>query len=227
MPKSKRNKVVPLPKVKKKGVNDKKVKLVKRIHKYLKDYKYCYVFTYKNMTSMSMGALKNYFSESIFLIGKNKVMQFALGKNTDEEPKENSIKLEKYLKGNCGLFFSNENPEKIIDYFKEYQSPYYGNVGTISNQTIILNRGFDERLNDFPPSMESQFRQLGLNVKLDGGKFYLLDEFVVCEKGKPLNPSQSKMIKHLGIYMDQFKITIKAYLGNNGNFVEVDNIDDK
>ena len=65
------------------------------------------------------------------------------------------------------------------------------------------------------------------NLNLDGGKFYLLDEFVVCEKGKPLNPSQSKMIKHLGIYMDQFKITIKAYLGNNGNFVEVDNIDDK
>ncbi len=52
MPKSKRNKVVPLSKVQKKGVNDKKVKLVKRIHKQLKDYKYSYVFTYKNMTSM-------------------------------------------------------------------------------------------------------------------------------------------------------------------------------
>lgn len=226
MPKSKRNKVVPLSKVTKKGFTDKKIKLIKRIHKYLKDYKYCYVFKYKNMTTMPMNELKNYFSDSIFLIGKNKVMQVALGKNSEEEIKENSTKLEKYLKGNCGLFFSNEEPDKIINYFKEYNCPYFGNVGTISNQTVILKRGFEEKLNDFPSSMESQFRQIGLNVKLDNGKFYLLDEFIVCEEGKPLNANQSRMIKHLGIYMDEFKIYIKAYLGNNGEFVEVDKNED-
>ena len=152
-------------------------------------------------------------------------MQVALGKKSEKEMKENSKQFEKYLKGNCGLFFSNESPDKIIDYFKEYKSPYFGNVGTISNQTIILKRGFDERLNDFPSSMESQFRQLGLKVKLDGGKFYLLDEFIICEKGKPLNTNQSKMIKHLGICLDEFKIYIKAYLGKNGEFVEVKDTD--
>ena len=93
MPKTKRNKVVPLSKVTKKGFTDKKIKLIKRIHKYLKDYKYCYVFKYKNMTTMPMNELKNYFSDSIFLIGKNKVMQVALGKNSEEETKENSTKL--------------------------------------------------------------------------------------------------------------------------------------
>ena len=194
MPKTKRNKVVPLSKVTKKGFTDKKIKLIKRIHKYLKDYKYCYAFKYKNMTTMPMNELKNYFSDSIFLIGKNKVMQVALGKNSEEEIKENSTKLEKYLKGNCGLFFSNEEPDKVINYFKEYNCPYFGNVGTISNQTVILKRGFDEKLNDFPSSMESQLRQIGLNVKLDNGKFYLLDEFIVCEEGKSFNFSSKPLL---------------------------------
>lgn len=69
--------------------------------------------------------------------------------------------------------------------------------------------------------MESQLRQLGVKVKLDNGKFCLLDEFEVCKEGKPLTPEQSKMIQHLGIYMDEFKIYIHAYLGENGQFVKV------
>ena len=58
MPKSKRNRVIPLSKVTKKGPGEKKERQVKNIHKYLKQYKYCYAFTYKNMTNLSMNALK-------------------------------------------------------------------------------------------------------------------------------------------------------------------------
>lgn len=219
MPTSKRNRVVPLSKVAKKGFNDRKAKLFTRIHKYLKEYKYCFAFSYKNMTNMSMNALKDYFKDSIFIVGKNKVIQVALGKDGEnKEPKENSSQLSPFLKGNCGLFFTNKDPDDIIAYFKEYKCPYFGNVGTISNQTVILKRGFDEHMADFPPSMEGQFRQLGIKLKLDNGKYCLLDDFTVCEEGKPLTPEQSKMIKHLGIYMDEFKIDIQAYLGENGQF---------
>ena len=219
MPTSKRNRVVPLSKVAKKGFNDRKAKLFTRIHKYLKEYKYCFAFSYKNMTNMSMNALKDYFKDSIFIVGNNKVIQVALGKDGEnKEPKENSSQLSPFLKGNCGLFFTNKDPDDIIAYFKEYKCPYFGNVGTISNQTVILKRGFDEHMADFPPSMEGQFRQLGIKLKLDNGKYCLLDDFTVCEEGKPLTPEQSKMIKHLGIYMDEFKIDIQAYLGENGQF---------
>ena len=222
MPKSKRNKVIPLSKVTKKtGITDKKEKLVNRVHKYLKQYKYCYAFTYKNMTNLSMNALKDYFKDSIFMIGKNKVIQVGLGRDETEEKKEGSSKLNQFLKGNCGLFFSDKDPDDIIEYFKNYSCPYFGNTGSISNQTLILKRGFDEHLNDFPSTMESQFRQLGMSVKVDNGKFCLLDDYVVCQKDKPLTADQSKMCKHLNIYLDEFKIFIKAYLGNNGQFVEV------
>ena len=94
-------------------------------------------------------------------------------------------------------------------------------MGSISNQTLILKRGFDEHLADFPSTMESQFRQLGMNIKVDNGKFCLLDDYVVCQEGKALTPEQCKMCKHLNINLDEFKIFIKAYLGNNGLFEEV------
>ena len=173
------------------------------------------------MTNLAMNALKEYFKDSIFMIGKNHVMQVALGKTEEEEKKEGSSKLNKYLKGNCGLFFTDKEPDDIILYFQQYSSPYFGNVGSISKQTLILKRGFDEHLAEFPTSMESQFRQLGMNIKVDDGKFCLLDDYAVCREGKPLTPEQCKMCKHLNIYLDEFKIYIQAYLGNNGLFKEV------
>jgi mRNA turnover protein 4 len=59
---------------------------------------------------------------------------------------------------------------------------------------LILKAGKPKELEEFPPSMESQFRQLGLQIKLEGGKFYLLSDYVVCREGENLTPEQSKMI---------------------------------
>lgn len=114
MAKNKRNKVVPLSKVTKKAVSERKVKLIENIRKHLNKYKYCFVFSYKNMTNIPMIALREYFSDSLFLIGKNKVIQVALGKNNEKEPKENSSKMSQYLKSNCGLFFTDHEPDEII-----------------------------------------------------------------------------------------------------------------
>jgi mRNA turnover protein 4 len=71
--------------------------------------------------------------------------------------------------------------------------------------------------------METQFRQLGLQMKLDNSKYYVLSDYVVCEEGKPLTPEQSKMINHLGIKMDEFRINILGNLKKNGEFEEAKN----
>ena len=42
--------------------------------------------------------------------------------------------------------------------------------------------------------MESQFRNLGLQVKLESGKYYLLSDYEVCKEGQALTAEQSKMI---------------------------------
>jgi len=115
MAKSKRNKVVSLTKTKKTNVSEKKLELVEKIQKYLENYKYCYVFQYKNMTTMPMQELRNYWSDSKFVIGKNKVLQVALGRNEEESTKTNTYKLSKYLNNNCGLFFTDKDPDYIVE----------------------------------------------------------------------------------------------------------------
>jgi hypothetical protein len=67
-----------------------------------------------------------------------------------------------------------------------------------------LKAGRPQELEDFPPSMESQFRQLGLQIKLEGGKYYLLSDYVVCEEGKNLSPEQTKMIVIKKNYLETF-----------------------
>ncbi len=115
MAKSKRNKVVSLTKTKKSNVSEKKLELVEKIQKYMENFEYCYVFQFKNMTTMPMQELRNFWSDSKFVIGKNKVLQIALGRNEEETFKNNSYKLSKYLNGSCGLFFTDKDPEYVVE----------------------------------------------------------------------------------------------------------------
>ncbi len=98
-----------------------------------------------------------------------------------------------------------------FSYFNDFSCPYFGNVGTVSPDTVILKRGLEAKLQEFPPSMESQFRQLGLQIKLDNGKYYLLDDYVVCEEGKEITADQSKMIVSLS-----FLTLLETFRNTNG-----------
>ncbi len=117
MAKSKRNKIVPLSKVQKKNENisSKKTELANKIKNYLDEFEYCYVIKYKNMTNLPMQELRNYWKNSKFVIGKNKVLQVVLGKTEDDECKLNTHRLTKFLKGSCGLIFSKEEPDYVVE----------------------------------------------------------------------------------------------------------------
>jgi mRNA turnover protein 4 len=49
--------------------------------------------------------------------------------------------------------------------------------------------------------MESQLRNLGMQIKLDNGKYYVLSDYVVCKEGEKLTPEQSKMIVNYIIFI--------------------------
>jgi mRNA turnover protein 4 len=130
MAKNKRNKIVPLSKVGKKE-HDKKNQILENVQKSLDQYDYCYAFSYKNMTAMPMQALRQYWKDSKFVIGKNKVLQVALGKTEDDSHKTNSFQLSPCLKGNCGLFFTNSDADLVLEYIR------YLNI-VISKTTNVL-----------------------------------------------------------------------------------------
>lgn len=118
MAKSKRNRVVALTKTKKANLLDKKGQFVKKVNSLVAKYKYTYTFSYKNMTTLAIQSLRNYFkddkSDSQFLLGKSTVIQVALGKSEEDSIFPNMYKISETIKGNSGLFFSNKEPESII-----------------------------------------------------------------------------------------------------------------
>ena len=88
MPKSKRNKVVSLTKTKKK-TKDHKTSLIDKIHKYVDSYERMYVFSYSNMRTNPFRLVQSQLSDSKFVLGKNKVIQVALGRDETTEYKKN------------------------------------------------------------------------------------------------------------------------------------------
>ena len=99
MPKSKRNKVVNLTKVKKQG-RDGKEALVEKVQDCVGEYENSYVLSFENMRSGPMKTLQQQMHKtSKFFLGKNKVMIKALGKHPEDEVEDNTAQLSRYLNG--------------------------------------------------------------------------------------------------------------------------------
>ena len=88
MGRSKRNKVVPLTKTVKKTKSFKEDFVIK-IRESLDKYENLFVFSHTNMRTNPFRDIQQTFNDSKFFLGKNKVMQFALGRTEEEEIKKN------------------------------------------------------------------------------------------------------------------------------------------
>ena len=119
MPKSKRAKVVALTKVKSKG-REGKEKLVEKVQDAVNDYRHAYVVSFENIRAGPFKALAHKLKEdSKFFLGKNKVVQVALGKSPETEVADNSHLLSNYMKSQVCLVFSNKGKDELEQTFKE------------------------------------------------------------------------------------------------------------
>lgn len=77
-------------------------------------------------------------------------------------------------------------------------------------------------LKKFPSSMETQFRELGLKFKLDGGKYYVLEDYICSKQGEKLSSNQAQMLRILDIREEEFKIKVTSYCDKKSEFELVD-----
>ena len=84
---------------------DRKAKgmLVEKIRNALDEYKHLYVFSFHNMRTNKFKDVRPDVMDSRFFLGKNKVMQLALGRSATEEYKENLHLMSRFLAGNVGM----------------------------------------------------------------------------------------------------------------------------
>ncbi|PVI01450.1 mRNA turnover protein-like protein 4 [Periconia macrospinosa] len=219
MPKSKRAKVVHLSKTDKKG-KELSFKLFADVQEASDNYQHVFVFAVENMRNSYLKEVRAEFSDCRLFFGKTKVMAKALGLTPADEHLTNLSQLSKYLVGNVGLFFTNRDPQDIIEYFSAYAQTDFARAGVTATRTftipagVVYSRGGELAAEDdvqLPHSQEVTVRKWGMPTKLDKGKVVLDAPYTVCKEGQTLNSHQTALLKLFGVAMADFKIDLKAY----------------
>lgn len=125
-----------------------------------------------------------------FFLGKNRVMQVALGRSQEEEYRDNLCKLGEQLGGNCSLFFTNRPQEEILQFFKEYKSLDYARAGFKATEPFVIPKGEMP----FAHSLFEEFKKLRLPVEMKNGVICMREDYTVCKVGKILTPEQCRIL---------------------------------
>ncbi|KAK6620491.1 hypothetical protein RUM44_006893 [Polyplax serrata] len=217
MPKSKRDKKISLTQSKKKGLDFKQA-LISGIRENLDKYDRLFLFYVRNMRNVALKEVRTHWKQSRFFFGKSKLMALALGRTKESEQGDNVHKLANKIKGQCGLLFTNEKKEDVIEWFTSFVRPEFARSGFQAQKTVQLKEG---PLMDFTTSIEPNLRKLGLPTMVKNGKVHLMNDHTVCTAGDILTPAQAQILKLLGECLAQFKITLKCMWCKDGTFEEL------
>jgi len=221
MPKSKRSKVVSLTKTEKKG-REKKEALVQQIQENVDKWRYLWLFQVGSMRNAHLKDIRADWKETGRLFyGRVSVMALALGRSPEQEYKAGLSEISSHLRGQLGLFFTSWDPQETLDYFHSFQKPEFARSGTIAPQNVVLEAGpltpivspedaaNGIQASPFPPSMEPQFRKLGLSTRLEKGVITLAASQTVCKKGGTLTTEQAQILKLLGLKLSIFRVALR------------------
>ena len=181
-----------------------------------------YLFSYENMRSNHFKDVRLHFrgnsnamddgesggGEGRLFLGKNKLLQIALGRTSEDEYSENLHQISKKLTGSVGVLCTSQSPKRVEDYFANLAIEDFARAGQVSPRTVILSK---EQIETHPVSMVEQFRKLGLPVEVKNGRVAFIggrEEWEVCKEGNELNVEQCKILVHMGIKLAVFRIEL-------------------
>lgn len=158
-------------------------------------------------------------AESRIFLGKNKLLQIAMGKTPEDEYADNLRHVSKEITESVGLLFTSRPKEEVREFFSNWVEPDYARAGFVAPKDVIVT---NEMLSKHPVSMvEQQFRKQGLPVKIDNGKIVLLDgkeEYRLCKEGETLSPEKCKALTHFGIRLSEFRVKLVCQWSKDGGF---------
>ncbi|KAJ8922295.1 hypothetical protein NQ315_004235 [Exocentrus adspersus] len=223
MPRSKRDKKVYLTKTTKKGLSLKQ-RIVEDVRNCVEKFDSLYVFKYRDIRNSHLKGVRNEWENSKLHFGKNKVVAVSLGRTEKDEIEDNIHKITRFIKGPCGLLFTNCKREEVVDWFENFSVADFARSGFKVDKTITLSEG---PLSQFSHSMEPYLRKLGLPTKLERGIVTLIKDYVVCKEGDALTPEQAKLLELLGHKMATFRFKLRAVWSKPGNFERLSKKDDQ
>mmetsp|Transcript_3311 Transcript_3311/g.7970 ORF Transcript_3311/g.7970 Transcript_3311/m.7970 type:complete len:249 (+) Transcript_3311:140-886(+) len=236
MPRSKRARLVPLTKVSKRATREHKSAYVQEVRDAIDAHDSLFLFSYENMRSNKFKDIRMHFrakeeaggdmndddddnnnnddesAPSRIFLGKNKLLQIALGKTPEDEYADNLRHVSSEISESVGLLFTSRNRKGVEQYFEDLCEPDFARAGFVAPRDVVIT---NEILANHPVSMmEQQFRKQGLPVKIDNGTIVLLDgktEHKLCKQGETLSPEKCKALSHFGIKLSEFRVKLVCY----------------
>uniref|UniRef100_A0A7S2VG84 Ribosome assembly factor mrt4 n=1 Tax=Entomoneis paludosa TaxID=265537 RepID=A0A7S2VG84_9STRA len=212
MPKSKRVREVALTQTDKRATRDHKSKYIEEVRDAVDKHESIYLFSYENMRSSQFKNVRMHFrgTDSRIFLGKNKLLQIALGRSAEEEYADNLQHMAKRITGgSVGLLFTSRERATVEEYFANLREPDFARAGAVAERAVEVTNG---DLEQFPVSMMEQLRKAGMPVEIKLGKIVIRDghddRYSICSQGQVLTADKCKLLVHFGYKLSTFKVDL-------------------
>eukprot|EP00891_Asterochloris_glomerata_P008702 jgi/Astpho2/8702/e_gw1.00128.58.1_t len=222
MPKSKRNRIVALTKVKKKS-KEWRERLITTARNLLDEYPAVYVFKHDNLRNDRFKELREELKDtSRFCMGSTRVLQVAMGRTDADEYKANLSQLTERVRGNVGLFFTKlprheargiASPLLQVELiFDNFEALDFARTGSRATETFTVPEGPVQGPLGEPlaHTLEPSLRKSGMPSRLNRGVVECVSEYTVCREGERLTPGQAALLRTFDVKMAAFKLRLLA-----------------
>jgi len=144
--------------------------------------------------------------EGRIFLGKNKLLQIAMGRGAADEYADNLHRVSKLITGSVGLLCTNRAAKDVEKYFAGVAIDDFARAGSVAPRRVVLS---NEQIETHPVNQTEQFRKLGMPVEVNNGRVSLVagvEEYVVCKEGAELSAEACKILFHMGVKLATFKI---------------------
>ena len=208
-----------------KKTKDHKSSFISDVREAIGSHDSLYLFSYENMRSSKFKNVRLHFrddngnnSSRIFL-GKNKLLQIALGRSPEEEFDDNLCQVSQRITGSVGLLLTSRDADEVENYFGSLNEEDFARAGSIAPKRVVVT---NDTLSSYPVSMMEHFRKLGLPVEIKTGKIELVGgDYVLCKEGATLSAEVCKLLVHFGMKLSEFKVELICRWRRDGDFTEL------
>ncbi|UCG95310.1 MAG: 50S ribosomal protein L10 [archaeon] len=155
------------------------------------------------------------------IMSKKSLMKRALEKSEKKDIKE----MEKHMKGQPALMFTEMNPFELFKFLKENKTSAPAKTGDIAPDDVMIKRG-NTGIQAGPAI--GQLSDAGLISKVEDGKIHVVKDTVVVKEGEEINSKVSNVLNMLGIEPMEIGLDLSAVYENETIFdKKVLNIDEE